>query len=176
MLRSKDLTLSITIFKSMIQRIQSIFIVLVIASMATFLFTSQWSKIDIETGEKHEMKAFWYTSVASEGADPVIAYMPYAAAGILATLVVLVGLIQLFKFKNRVLQMKLGVLNSLLIVATLAVSGWYWYSLGRQVIPQIPVGFDLAIILPAIAMVFNRMALRFIKKDEDLVRSVDRIR
>jgi len=160
----------------MIQRVQSIFIVLVVASMTTFLFVSQWSKLDLETGEMHQMKAFWYTSVASEGAEPIIEYLPYAAAGILAVLVVLVGTMQLFKFKNRVLQMKLGVFNSLLIVATLAVSGWYWYSLGRQVIPQIPLGFDLAIILPAIAMVFNRMALRFIKKDEDLVSSADRMR
>lgn len=160
----------------MIQRIQSIFIVLVVASMTTFLFVSQWSKMNVETGEMHQMKAFWYTSIASEGAVPVIEYLPYSAAGILAVLVVLVGSVQLFKFKNRVLQMKLGVFNSLLIVATLAVSGWYWYSIGRQVIPQISVGFDLAIILPAIAMVFNRMALRFIKKDEDLVRSADRMR
>lgn len=160
----------------MIQRIQTIFILLVVASMTTFLFVPQWAKMDNETGEKHAMKAFHYTFVEMDGAAPVINYIPYGIVGGLASLIIIVALIQVFKFSNRVLQMKLGMTNAFIIIATLATSGWFWYTLGRQMLPHIPVGFELGLILPAIAMVFNRMALRFIKKDEDLVRSVDRIR
>lgn len=160
----------------MIQRIQTIFILLVIASMTAFLFVPQWAKIDADTGELHKMQAFFYASVEKDGADQIIDYVPYAATGLLAMVVIFTGIFQMFKFKNRVLQMKLGMLNSVLIVATLAMAGWFWFTLGREMLPYIPVGFELGLILPAIAMVFNRMALRFIKKDEDLVRSVDRIR
>ncbi|MDH5475966.1 MAG: DUF4293 domain-containing protein [Cyclobacteriaceae bacterium] len=160
----------------MIQRIQTIFLVLVVASMTTFLFVPQWAKIDIETGESHEMSAFQYRTLEEEGAEPIVSFFPYIAVGIFAVLAIIVGLVEIFKFNNRVLQMKLGVLNSFLIVATLASAGWFWYTIGRQMLPHIPVGFGLGLILPAIAMVFNRMALRFIKRDEDLVRSVDRVR
>lgn len=160
----------------MIQRIQTIFLVLIVACMTTFLFVPQWAKMDTETGERHEMQAFSYNSVETESAEEIVNSFPYMIVGIFACLSIIVGLIEISKFKNRVLQMKLGVLNSFLIVATLGTAGWFWYTLGRQMLPHIPVGFDLGLILPAIAMVFNRMALRFIKKDEDLVRSVDRIR
>lgn len=160
----------------MIQRIQTIFILLVVASMTTFLFVPQWAKMDAETGESYSMTPFYYTSIESDSAEAIITYVPYGAVGLFASLIIIIGIVQIFKFKNRVLQMKLGMLNAFLIVGTLAGAGWFWYTLGRQMLPHIPVGFELGLILPAIAMVFNRMAMRFIKKDEDLVRSVDRIR
>ena len=158
----------------MIQRIQSVFLLLLITSMTTFLFVPLWEKTDIETAETHEMYAFVYkvTLENETQANP----FPYAVVGALAVLIIVVALIEIGAYKNRVMQLKLGMLNAVLIVASLAVAGYYWYTLGRMVVPHVPVGFGLGLILPAIAMVFNRMALRFIKRDEDLVRSVDRIR
>ena len=160
----------------MIQRIQTIFLILVVTSMTTFLFVPHWSKVDNETGESHQMTAISYNVQESVAAEMETLFIPYAVAGLFGVLVIIVSVIEILKYNNRVLQMKLGMANSFLILFTLGASGWFWFSLGRTVLPYIPVGFGFGLLMPAFAMIFNRMALRFIKKDEDLVRSVDRIR
>ena len=160
----------------MIQRIQSVFLLLVIASLITFLFIPLWVKSDVQSGEAHEMHALFYKGTTGEVVNPQLVYMPYMIVGILAVAAITIAIIQLFKFKDRVLQMKIGVLNSFFIVSTLGSAGFFWYTLGRELLPQQPISLGFGLVLPAFAMIFNRIALRFIKKDEDLVRSVDRIR
>ena len=160
----------------MLQRIQTVFLLLVIASMVSFIFIPQWTKYDVNTGETHQMQALYYMVISAEGQEPVYQYAPFSLAGILAVAAVTIAFLAMFKFKNRVLQLRLGLLNSLFIVATLGMVAWFWYSMSRDVLPHAPVSLGFGLGLPAIAMVFNRLALRFIKKDEELVRSVDRIR
>lgn len=160
----------------MIQRIQTIFLILMIACMSAFLYLPIWGKMDADTGETHQIKAFYHEQFTEGDAIYLYEYMPYALAGILASLIILISLVEIFKYKNRVLQMKLGMFNSLLIVAVLAVLMWFIFSGQEEWLPTIAGKFDAGLFMPAIAMILNRMAIRSIKKDEDLVRSVDRIR
>ena len=158
----------------MIQRIQSIFLVLMIACLVAFLFLPIWGKMDVVTGEIHEIRALYHEQII-EG-ELMVEYVPYAIAGALVIIVMLIAVVELFKYKNRMLQMKLGMINSFLIVAVLGVLMWLIFTGQDEWLPTIAGKFGAGLFMPALAMVFNRMAIRSIKKDEDLVRSVDRIR
>ena len=160
----------------MIQRIQTIFLVFVIACMGTFLYLPIWGKVDIETGEIHQIKALYHEHITEEGSMVVYDYMPYILAGILAGVIILISIVELFKYKNRLLQMKLGMINSLLIVGVLGILMWLVFTGQKEWLPTIAGKFGAGLFMPALAMIFNRLAIRSIKKDEDLVRSVDRIR
>lgn len=142
--------------------------------MGAFLYLPVWGKMDVETGEIHQIKALYHEHSVEESIQ--YNYWPYALTGVLASVIILVGLIELFKFKNRVLQMKLGMLNSLLIVGVLGTLMWFVFTGQKEWLPSVRGTFGGGLFMPALAMVFNRLAIRSIKKDEDLVRSVDRIR
>ena len=147
-----------------------------IACMSAFLYLPIWGKLDAESGEIHQIKAFYHEQFM-EG-DTIInyEYMPYTIVGVLASVILLISLIEIFMYKNRVLQMKLGMLNSILIVAVLGILMWLIFTGQKEWLPTIAGKFGAGLFMPAVAMILNRMAIRSIKKDEDLVRSVDRIR
>ncbi len=96
--------------------------------------------------------------------------------GALAAFVGLLALISIFQYKNRGRQMMFNMINSLfmvgLVATTLLTTNGLTSELGIEVGGTYKVGF-WAILA---AMVCNMIANRFIRKDEALVRSVDRIR
>jgi hypothetical protein len=72
-------------------------------------------------------------------------------------------------------QVKLGALNVLIISVSLVTIIWFTnqtYELWPESIGK----YGLGIFFPAIALLSNMMANRFIRKDERLVKSMDRIR
>ncbi|WP_438425151.1 DUF4293 domain-containing protein [Aquimarina macrocephali] len=83
------------------------------------------------------------------------------------------SLISIFLFKNRKLQFVLGRINILLNFILLGVFV-YWsltVSGGTQVSEK-----GIGMIIPVISIVLLVMANKAIKKDENLVKSVDRLR
>ena len=102
--------------------------------------------------------------------------MPYALLGVCCWLAAIVALYELFRYDNRGLQLKLGALNNLLVLAML-FSILY---LTRQKTAQLPEGepekYQLGFFLLIIALAGNLLANHFIRKDEKLVHSADRMR
>ena len=84
----------------------------------------------------------------------------------------IIVLMEIFKFKNRLLQMKLAIANSFLMSINLALMTYFVITLQKDHVG----GFGLGIFVFALAMLLNILARRFIQKDEKLVRSVDRLR
>lgn len=83
------------------------------------------------------------------------------------------SLVAIFLFKNRVLQMRLGSLNILLNILLI---GYLIYCLST-----LPGGFSnsekgIGLFVPFVSIVLLWIANRYIKKDEELVKSVDRFR
>jgi uncharacterized membrane protein len=116
-------------------------------------------------------------SLHSQADEPLIAYFPYLLPGVLAIVVILVAALELLKYSDRILQMKLGFLNSLLMASTIALTFWLSSKTQTDVGSEASGQYMLpGFLLPAVAMVFNTLANRFIRKDEKLVRSVDRLR
>ena len=91
---------------------------------------------------------------------------------------VLLTISAIFNFKKRSLQIRLV---SLSVVAQLASVGLVFFAIStfpdgilEGTLPQ--VNYTFASFLPIAAVVFLVLALRAIKKDEKLIKSLDRIR
>ncbi len=81
----------------------------------------------------------------------------------------------LISYKNRVLQMGLGAFNSLVMAGVLGLI-LYFSREAETIIPNQEGQFQAGTYLPMAAMVCNIIANRFIRRDEKLVRSADRMR
>ncbi len=103
-----------------------------------------------------------------------IFYFPYALCAILAIAAATVAIIEIGKFEDRLLQLKLGALNSLLMAGSLGSAVYFAIQLIQT--NQIVGRYELGMWLPAIAMVSNLIANRFIRKDEKIVSDSNRIR
>lgn len=153
----------------MIQRVQSLFLLGVVICLAVFLFLPIWVKTGTATNEMLELKAF------SLSTPQGLLTTPYLGIGIAAIISMIVALIELFQFKSRLNQMKLGALNSLIMALTLGATV-YLIVTADQLITGPKGDFEPGFYLPIVAMILNIVANRFIRRDELLVRSVDRLR
>ncbi len=162
----------------MLQRIQSIFLLGVGLCMGLMLIFNIWQETNLEEGQQAVLNAYYLTVVeaqndsntqmASEQGTWVIA--------ILAVLATLTAFYAIFRYDNRLTQIKLGALNSLFMGGALGCSVWYSFE-GEKIVDEAARGsYDIGFILPCIALLLNVMANRFIRRDEKLVRSVDRLR
>ncbi len=81
--------------------------------------------------------------------------------------------INIFLFKNRKLQIRL---NYLVILLILIVSGLSFYQSGILSGEKQFSEKDIEWLIPLVSIVFLLTANKYIKRDEALVKSVDRIR
>ena len=137
----------------MIQRIQTLYMAIscIVTAALPFVF-SLW------TEEGNANPVYFTNSI------PVM---------ILFGLTSLVTIISIFSFKKRQTQF---VLNRLSIIFNFILLGFFVYRTlslsGETEVSEKGIGM----LLPAISIVFLVLANRAIKKDEDLVKSVDRLR
>ena len=103
---------------------------------------------------------------------PAVEFGLYSIVAGISGLAIIIVLIEILKFKNRVVQMKLAIANSFLMSINLALMTYFVIDLQKEHVG----GFGLGIFIYAMAMLLNILARRFIQKDEKLVRSVDRLR
>ncbi len=158
----------------MIQRSQTIYLFLVaIATGLTTLFDTAYYLIDETVIYKYSI----YKIVPQNGGDIIIPGN-WISQIILITAIIIISFITIIQFKNRKLQLKLGAINYLLL-ATLIVSTYFsientllLFENGDELTPLHYVGF----YLPIAAVTFQFLANRGIKKDEELVKSVERLR
>ena len=171
----------------MIQRIQSVFLALIVVAMLGVLALPLWTKTDPATGEVATLTAFTLSSVpgratAANGAISSSQHAPESVwyLGALALVTAAVAGYEIFQYRNRLNQMKMGLLNSVLIAATLGALVYTvmykaeFYLGGVVGQPAATMGEKHpAFWLPMVALVCNILANRFIKKDDDFVRSAN---
>ena len=154
----------------MIQRKQSIFILLALCLLASLMI---WP-IDVYASQlgltEIRWAGLWDVSDASAPAF-VSALVPLAAL-IVASLAL--NLVALFLFKRRPLQMRLvGIASGIefgIMLLLIYLSNSLANSLGAD------LHFCVRWLLPLLASVFDVLAYRRISDDEALVRSLDRLR
>ncbi|NVO32241.1 DUF4293 domain-containing protein [Hymenobacter lapidiphilus] len=160
----------------MIQRIQSVFLLLLALSMLSVLVVPIWTKTDPASQGTALLTAFTLSfASAAPGGSTLGATNTWSIAA-LAVASAAVALFSIFQFRNRFNQLKLGMVNFLLIVGTIAAN-FYYSSQGEQLLNIKLVGtFEAGFYLPTLALMLNLLASRFIRRDERLVRSMDRLR
>jgi hypothetical protein len=154
----------------MIQRIQTLYLFL--ASLALFFsFMFDYMVVSTDGGEYH----FNLFGIYTDGA----LFSEYAQGTFLKILAfssAITTLITIFLFKKRPLQMKLCRFSFLLTLTYIVVI----FIAEKQVLDVMEGGQEVAYqfgtFLPVVAFPFQFLALRGIKRDEDLVKSLDRIR
>ena len=99
-------------------------------------------------------------------------YYPYYFIATMAIASVTVAITEIVKYKNRLLQIKLGALNSLLMTGAMVAALF----MVRDLEQTYQGGYGISLFLPLAAMVSNMIANRFIRRDEKLVREADRLR
>ncbi len=166
----------------MIQRLQTLFLLGVVISMLLVLAFPIWEKISVEEQQMVSLTAFTlqHTSIDTTNAETppeIIDQTHTIIIAILAMLAAGIAGFSIFQYNNRLMQMKLGALNSLIMAGTLGASMYYIISVGNE---MLEAGYDgdyrIGLFFPGAAIIFNVMANKFIRRDENLVRSVDRIR
>ncbi len=149
----------------MIQRKQTAFLAFAAIALAQlFIFpVSEFEK----GGEKFRMMVYGINELHHTVIIPLALTLISTAA-----IVVII-----FLFKNRKFQMKLCGLV-ILLLAALTASVFYYIDNSGQLpaLSGYASDFRPGIIFPLVALIFVMMANRFIKKDEELVRSADRLR
>jgi hypothetical protein len=136
----------------MIQRIQSIYLLLAVLACIGFIFISFG-----------QMKP----------PDNTILYIKNVAPLWIATAIVAaISFLSIFLFKNRKTQMKAVLIN---IVLSVVLIGLFLFGLTQHVKIR-NWNFGLGAILPVFILAFNCLAYGSIKHDEELVRSMDRLR
>ena len=152
----------------MIQRIQSLYLLLASAFMSLTLFMP--IATFVVDGQTYELTAFSLT--CGEMSQSTI------WLGIILAIATALPLITIFLFKKRTLQIRLCAVEVVLLIGSLVLVALYYWLTSRLfeglVIEHRQFGW--AAPMPIVALVLSYLASRAIFKDEVLVRSLDRIR
>ena len=165
----------------MIQRIQTVFLAIVMAAMVGFYFSKVWIKVNEKTADEIILTPISLTYYNGTFGDNQLSNINVAESSmihilILAGIVSILAFVSIISFKKRVSQMKFGFVNTLLLIIIIALLN-YQILEGDKLVPHPTYGdYKLGFFLPILALIFNIAANFYIKKDEDLVRSADRIR
>lgn len=152
------------------QRIQTIFLALVVLSMVLGIFFPIWT--GEANGEIHKLFPLHYSVYRDGVAAPK--YFPYSITAILMMAAATIAFIELRRYDDRILQIKLGTLNSVVLMITMISA----VLLANQMINANPTNwaYGYGLYIPFVGVTFNWLAVRMIRKDEKKVRDSDRIR
>ena len=157
----------------MIQRVQTIFLFLIVIGMGTCLLSTSW----LERGQSGEQATLTAFQLQAQRAETVISSVPVYYIAILAVLAAGVAAYSALQYRNRLLQIKLGALNSLLMAVLLACIMYFSSQVGEALVNPAPQGqYATGFYAVILALICNMLANRFIRRDERLVRSADRMR
>ena len=155
----------------MIQRIQTLYLLLATALMSLTLFlplATIW-----EGGNEMVVKAFFADGEMGFKA-PLPIYM-----GIVLTAATLLPLVTIFLFKKRLVQIRLCVSAIVLLLGSAGFIALYCYRLCdvlSEMFTNLNFTLGFASLMPVVTIIPVVLAIRGIAKDEALVRSLDRIR
>lgn len=147
----------------MIQRIQTIFLALAAAGSFALL------ALPFASSESPAPGIF---------SDQEYTIQDHTALLVLFLLGAILSFVAIFLFRNRPTQMKLVRLGSVVLLAALALSVILFFNevKSNEAMASMEVNYELGLYLPVAALLFLGLALRAIRKDEQTVRSIDRLR
>lgn len=152
----------------MIQRIQSLYLLVAAALMSLTLFMP--IATFVVDGNTYELSAFALS--CGEVSESTL-WM-----GVMLVMATLLPLVVIFLFKRRTLQVRLCAVEIVLLLGSLVMIGLYYWLTSRLfenfVVEHRQFGWGAP--MPLVSLVLTALASRAIFKDEVLVRSLDRIR
>ena len=152
------------------QRIQTVFLIIAIGSLLTTIFLPIWV-LQETSGKAHALYALHYSTL--ENGVKTTIYFPYSITAILALAAATLAFVEVGKYKDRLLQMKIGALNSLFMAGTIGSAVFF----ANQMLKTFNGGhYGWGLWVPGLAVLCNLIANRLIRRDERLVRDSERLR
>ncbi|MEI6766570.1 MAG: DUF4293 domain-containing protein [Bacteroidota bacterium] len=156
----------------MIQRIQTLFLLLAIAATGSIFFLPLVSYYGLE-----HILMLDITKITNPVPGDVIpgldkiSVLPLFIAYIL---VIVIALVAIFLYKNRPIQYR--VVAVAMLVNILLVAGIFYYAdkIGKMI--NVAPAYGAGVYLAIVPLIFFVLAQRYIRRDEKLVRSADRLR
>ena len=173
----------------MIQRIQTLYLFVVVVLFATMVatplldFRINHVKVDVENQAPQakpdvklskDVKVYQMTYkgiVDKESGDMLIST---SLVTLYEIIVAAVALITIFLYKKRTSQIKLTIFNMVLQVGFYVVIAIYMYTAYKYA--ETDFDYHLPIVFPLISLILSYLAFRAITKDELLVKSLGRVR
>lgn len=146
----------------MIQRIQTIYLLAVIILIAqVFLFPF--------------LTFFNESESIALGALQISTGEYVIPLAILFGIIIIIALTTIFCYKRRLLQARLTVINTFLLLGSIGLVVFFSWQM-KASLPSHAIHYNFTCLSPVVAIIFNYLALRAIRKDEALVRSANRLR
>ena len=155
----------------MIQRIQSIYLLL--TTVLSFLFLNgSFLNFNDNAGLAITFTFKGIEKISSgQGSDLIQKSWPFA---IVLTLTALIALTTIFLYKNRTLQLLMAKILIGLVLFIILITVYYTFDVisnfGGTIVPGVKM------FLPVIMLALSILAFRGIRKDDQLVKSYDRLR
>lgn len=161
----------------MIQRIQTVYLLLVVI----LSFVCLVSQIGYITNGDETVATFSNFTFSSFGAFASYTSVGPYALGVLLIIVILLSLLSIMLFRKRMRQLRLVIISNILLfgyVATYVLFAYFYNENMQLVQPSAPLSFHIRLttLFPVICFILNYLAIHGIRKDEALVRSLDRLR
>lgn len=147
----------------MIQRIQTLYLVIVLLLSVVLFLVPVYSMETLAVLNSSTPTGLQQFTVLSN-----IVYL------VLNSVAAVFALVSIFLYKNRTLQIRLCNLNMLIICIFIATI--FYFADHSKTNPDAMVHYEIGCYFPLIQLVFTFLAMRAIRKDDELVRSADRLR
>lgn len=152
----------------MIQRIQSVYLLLVAVLLGVAMCLPMGQFIEADGVTAHVFKSLGITMANGDFQST------WGLFGILL-LGCIVDFCTIFLYRNRMLQVRMTVFSSVLLIGYyIAFAVFFYVFKGDLGTASFRLGW--ALCLPAIAIILNYLAFRAIYRDEVLVKAADRLR
>ena len=148
----------------MIQRIQTLYLLLVAFVMIAMLFFPL-GYVSNEGGASSMLNVF-----GLHGQDNSVAWFLF----VLPVICTLLSVLTIFFYNRRKLQIKLGYITLFVFVLFYICGGFLLWNLKQQC--NINISYTIVCIFPLIAFILEILAIKGIKKDDKLIRSLNRLR
>ena len=150
------------------QRIQTVFLAVAIIALVISLILPIWQGQN--EGSLLVLTPFY---LLQKGQDQYV-YLPYSLTAMLIVASITIALIEIRRYDNRMLQIKLGLLNTLLLAGAMVCVAVFTLKLAKQYPETSQNGTGMYVIF--VAVLCNWLAVRFIRRDERLVKDSERLR
>lgn len=161
----------------MIQRVQTVYLALVLIFSFVGLMTTmgEWT---FNGDVVADFSNFSFNSYGS--LNQFQSYGPFCM-GILLIVVMFLTLMSIMLFRKRLRQLRLTIISTILMVGYVLSYACFAYKFDlmlQEISPDMELKFHLPFlaVLPILSIFLNVLAIIGIRKDEALVRSLDRLR
>ena len=156
----------------MLQRIQTLYLLIVVVAMSLTLSLPSMRAISPE-GIDYALSTLRGFYPVEQGGFHLSGVTMWLT--ITNVVILLIALFTIFMYKWRIIQIRFSIFNMVLLIGYYAIFFFTRYVTLQQNTMD-STTFSWPIILPLISAILTYLALRAIGKDEALVRSLDRLR